>query len=83
MNKERGFDMKENGSLDMRFSMDGLNCEQILRSVDFDSLHRILKVYGGVLKAKTVSRDILVRRFMMEDIETTNQLLEVLRNCHD
>lgn len=83
MDKKRGFDMKENGSLDMRFSMDGLNCEQILRSVDFDSLHRILKVYGGVLKAKTVARDILERRFMMEDIETTDQLLEVLRNCHD
>ena len=31
--KERGFDMKENGSLDMGFSMDGLNCEQFFRKL--------------------------------------------------
>ena len=41
--------------------------------MDFDSLHRILKVYEEVLKAKTVARDILERRFMMEDIKTTDQ----------
>jgi hypothetical protein len=42
-----------------------------------------MKAYFGVLKARIVARDILERRFMMEDIETIYQLVEVLRNCPD
>lgn len=83
LDKDRGFSMEGSGVLDMRFSMEGLTCEQILRSAELESLSKILKVYGGVLKSRTVARDILERKFMMEEIETTDQLLEVLQNSHD
>jgi len=83
LDKDRGFNMEENGQLDMRFNMEGLTCEQLIKHAGVEHLSKILKVYGGVLKSKTVARDILERKFLMEEIKTTNQLLEVLLNSHD
>jgi len=81
--KDRGFDMETGGKLDMRFDKQGLTCEQILRNVEIDNLSKILKVYGGVVKSKTIARDILERKFLMEEIETSQHLFEVLKNSHD
>jgi len=82
LDRDRGFNM-ENGKLDLRFSMQGLTCEQILKHVELDNLSKILKVYGGVLKSKTIARDILERKFLMEEIRTSEHLFEVLKSSHD
>merc|ERR1719431_1764388 len=81
--KERGFGMETGGKLDMRFDKKGLTCEELLKNVEIDNLSKILKVYGGVLKSKTIARDILERKFLMEEIDTSEHLFEVLKNSHD
>jgi len=80
---DRGFNCKTGGRLDMRYNSEGLDCEGLLKFIDQDSLSRILRTYGEVLKAKTVARDILERRFMMEEIKTTDHLLKVLQEGHE
>jgi len=83
-NVDRGFSCKAGGRLDMRYNnSEGLDCEGLLKFIDQDSLSRILRTYGEVLKAKTVARDILERRFMMEEIKTTDHLLKVLQEGHE
>ena len=83
LDKDRGFNMEGGGRLDMRFDKQGLTCEQLLKHVEMDNLSKILKVYGGVLKSKTIARDILERKFLMEEIETSDHLFEVLKDSHD
>ena len=63
--------------------MQGLTCEQILKNIEMDNLSRILKVYGGVIKSKTIARDILERKFLMEEIRTSEHLFEVSKCSHD
>jgi len=78
----RGFNLNVDGPLDLRFCSDGVTASQILKYVDADNLVRILKTYGGVLRAKSVARDILEQKYLLRDINTTADLMDVLENSH-
>jgi len=71
--------------LDLRYdkSSDGMKASSIIKVVDVDNLKKILKIYGGVLKAKTIASHLVERRFLMEEINTIRHLRQVLQDIHD
>ena len=78
----RGFTSTDPGPLDMRFSRSGILCSDLLRLGEMDQLVKVLKVYGGVTKAKAIVSDIVEKRYLLEDINTAPDLLRVLTECH-
>ncbi|CAN7999093.1 unnamed protein product [Ixodes hexagonus] len=81
----RGFGLSTNGPLDMRMDAERYPNEptaaDVVNSLDFDSLARILKVYGEEKKAKKVAQAIVDSRFMMRSISTTWELAHVVETA--
>lgn len=80
----RGFDKEKNGILDLRYNQgEGTEAKKLLKHIDVDTLQKILKVYGGTIKAKAVASQIVEQRYLMKTITTTEHLNEVLVSLHE
>lgn len=76
---ERGFSFRFNAPLDMRMNQqDKRTAADLLNSLDERALEELLRTYGEVEQAHKVARQIVYARGS-ERIETTGQLVEVLR----
>ena len=80
----RGFDASKDTPLDMRYDQisDKIETAQLIKFAESDDLTKIFKVYGGVVKAKAVARELVERRYLLEEIITTKHLTTVLTNLH-
>lgn len=79
----RGFNLDRHGNLDLRYTTDrGMDCRQLLRLVEFENLTRILRSYGGVIKARTVASSIIESRLMLRELTSTSDLQDLLVRCH-
>ena len=54
----------------------------VLTTASQEALERMLKAYGGVVKARAVASAVVEQRFMMEDLGETEELLVVLEKAH-
>ncbi|XP_029851189.2 12S rRNA N4-methylcytidine methyltransferase [Ixodes scapularis] len=81
----RGFALSTNGPLDMRMDAERYPNEptaaDVVNSLDYESLARILKVYGEEKKAKKVAQAIVDSRFMMRSIDTTWELAQLVETA--
>jgi len=82
---QSGETAEESSELDLRYdkSSDGLKASNLIQTLDVDNLKKMLKIYGGVLKAKTIASHLVERRFLMEEINSTSHLRHVLREIHN
>ena len=55
---------------------------QLIKFAEFDDLRKILKTYGGVVKANAVARELVERRYLLDEIRTTKHLTNILKNLH-
>ena len=78
----RGFDINKDGELDKRYDQTGVDCAQVIQLTDVDNLRRILRYYGGVIKAKDVARELVERRYLLQVISTIAHLNQVLSQIH-
>ena len=81
-NVKRGFDVYKDGNLDKRYDQTGVNCAQVIKFTDVDNLRMILRYYGGVIKAKHIARELVERRYMLQEITTVAHLNQVLSQIH-
>ena len=81
-NAKRGFDIYKDGDLDKRYDQTGVNCAQVIKFTDVDNLRKIFRYYGGVIKAKTIARELVERRYMLQEISTIAHLNQVLSQIH-
>ena len=81
-NVKRGFDIYKDGDLDKRYGQTGVNCAQVIKFTDVDNLKKILRYYGGVIKAKSIARELVERRYMLQEISTIAHLNQVLSQIH-
>lgn len=83
----RGFGLAHAGPLDMRMDAhrfpDEPTAADVVNSLDFDSLVRVLKVYGEEKRAKKVAQAIVDSRFMMKTLRTTAELARVVEVALD
>merc|ERR1719228_3268660 len=81
----RGLNLRHPGPLDSRYcqKMTGLTLAQLLANANVDDLETILKSYAGVIKAKALASEILESRYLMQNLSTTEQLLELFQNAHE
>ncbi|WP_082223514.1 16S rRNA (cytosine(1402)-N(4))-methyltransferase RsmH [Jonquetella anthropi] len=76
---ERGFSFREDGPLDMRMNAsEGLTASQLVNQMTEDELAGIFFRYGEERFARSIARAI-ARRRGQSSIETTGQLVEVIR----
>ena len=83
--RSRGFDSSQDGRLDLRYDGSeegGVDAAKLIKLADVDNLRRIFKVYGGVIKSKSVARELVERRYLMEDIRTVRHLQSILTQLH-
>ena len=83
--RSRGFDYSQDGRLDLRYDGSeegGVDAAKLIKLADVDNLRRIFKVYGGVIKSKSVARELVERRYLMEDIRTVRHLQSILTQLH-
>ena len=81
-NVNRGFDIYRDGDLDKRYDQIGVNCAQVIKFTDVDNLRKILRSYGGVIKAKSIARELVERRYLLQEISTIAHLNQVLSQIH-
>ena len=81
-NTKRGFDIYADGDLDKRYDQTGVNCAQVIKFTDVDNLRKIFRYYGGVIKAKNIARELVERRYMLQEISTIAHLNQVLSQIH-
>ena len=79
---ERGFSYHEDASLDMRMNSGNntLTAAEVVNTYNEADLTRILRVYGDERFASRIARRIVERR-AKEPIETTLQLVEVIKGA--
>lgn len=76
---ERGFSFHEDAPLDMRMSQKGTTAADLVNTLDYRELCRILSAYGEEKFAPSIARAI-VREREISRIETTLQLAEIIKN---
>jgi len=70
---------QDDGILDMRYNVEsGITAKDLLDSVQQDNLTRILRRYGGVIRAKHYAQVILESRYLMKDLSTIGDLRNLL-----
>ncbi len=78
-NKERGFSYMHDAPLDMRMNReDGFSAYDVINSYDKKQLADIIKKYGEEKWASRIS-DFIVRKRKDGPIETTGQLVEIIK----
>ena len=75
---ERGFSFHEDAPLDMRMSQEGTTAADLVNTLDFRELCRILSSYGEEKYAPSIVKGILKAR-EEKPIETTLQLAEIVK----
>ena len=75
---ERGFSFHEDAPLDMRMSRKGTTAAELVNTLPFEELRRILFEYGEEKYAGSIAKGILAAR-EQKPIETTLQLAEIVK----
>lgn len=75
---ERGFSFHEDAPLDMRMSQKGVSAADLINTLDFKELCRILSSYGEEKYAPSIAKGILKAR-EEKPIETTLELAEIVK----
>lgn len=75
---ERGFSFHEDAPLDMRMSQQGTTAADLVNTLDFKELCRILSSYGEEKYAPSIAKGILKAR-EEKPIETTLELAEIVK----
>ncbi|MBQ7809653.1 MAG: 16S rRNA (cytosine(1402)-N(4))-methyltransferase RsmH [Clostridia bacterium] len=75
---ERGFSFHEDAPLDMRMSQEGTTAADLVNTLDFRELCRILSSYGEEKYAPSIVKGILKAR-EEKPIETTLELAEIVK----
>lgn len=74
----RGFSFHENAPLDMRMSQSGVSAEELVNTLPYAALKRILFEYGEERHASSIAKGIVSAR-EHEPITTTLQLAEIVK----
>lgn len=76
---ERGFSFRYDGQLDMRMNRSGsMDARQLVATYSEEQLAQVLYLYGELKQSRAMARAI-VRARAQRSIETTQQLLDVVR----
>jgi len=75
---ERGFSFHEDAPLDMRMSQQGTTAADLVNTLDFKELCRILSAYGEEKYAPSIAKAI-IRERQIKPIETTLELAEIVK----
>lgn len=84
-NGERGFSISKNGYLDMRMDAgrdpDQITAREVLATANESELYKIFKIYGEEKKAAKIAQTIIQARYMIKNIETTEELVDLVNSC--
>ncbi|XP_075982518.1 putative receptor-type tyrosine-protein phosphatase mosPTP-1 [Anticarsia gemmatalis] len=82
---ERGFSISKNGYLDMRMDADRdpnqITAREVLATANEHELYKIFKIYGEEKKAAKIAQTIIQARYMIKNIETTEELVDLVNSC--
>lgn len=82
---ERGFSINKNGYLDMRMDAgrdpNQISAREVLATASEQELYKIFKIYGEEKKAAKIAQTILQARYMIKNIETTEELVDLVNSC--
>ena len=76
----RGFSFHEDAPLDMRMSQEGQTAAQLVNTLPFAELARIIGTYGEDKYAASIARAI-IRNREEKEIETTLELAEIIKSA--
>ena len=76
---ERGFSFHEDAPLDMRMSQKGATAADLINSLPYDELKKIIYDYGEEKYAPSIAKGIVESR-QQKPIETTLELAEIVKN---
>ncbi len=77
--EERGFSYMADAPLDMRMDRSqGMTAKDIVNGYEEEKLYQVIKIYGEERFARSIARNI-VRRRQEKEIETTGELVDVIR----
>lgn len=76
---QRGFSFHEDAPLDMRMSQSGLSAADLVNTLEYKELARIISQYGEEKYASSIAKNIVNTRQEYK-IETTLQLAEIIKN---
>lgn len=83
--RDRGFSISKNGLLDMRMDAgrdpNQMTAREVLATADESELYKIFKVYGEEKKAAKIAQTIIQARYMIKNIDTTHELVDVVNSC--
>ncbi len=74
----RGFSFHEDAKLDMRMSQSGVTAEELVNTLPYDELRRIIAEYGEERYASSIAKGIIAAR-ELEPVTTTLQLAEIVK----
>ncbi len=74
----RGFSFHEDAPLDMRMSQSGVSAEELVNTLSFEELRRIIFEYGEEKFASSIAKGIVAAR-EQQPITTTVQLAEIVK----
>lgn len=75
---ERGFSFHENAPLDMRMSQSGVTAAELVNTLSFEELRKIIYTYGEEKFADSIAKGIVKAR-EIKPIETTIELAEIIK----
>ncbi|CAB3224771.1 unnamed protein product [Arctia plantaginis] len=82
---ERGFSVSKNGYLDMRMDAgrdpNQITAREVLATANEQELYKIFKIYGEEKKAAKIAQTIIQARYMIKNIETTEELVDLVNSC--
>lgn len=76
---ERGFSFHEDAPLDMRMSQEGASAADLVNTLEYSELARIINNYGEEKFASSIAKNIVKAR-QEKRIETTLELAEIIKN---
>ncbi|MBQ7965326.1 MAG: 16S rRNA (cytosine(1402)-N(4))-methyltransferase RsmH [Ruminococcus sp.] len=76
---ERGFSFHEDAPLDMRMSQEGASAADLVNTLEYSELARIINNYGEEKYASSIAKNIVKAR-QEKRIETTLELAEIIKN---
>ena len=74
----RGFSFHEDAPLDMRMSRSGVTAEELVNTLPYEELRRILAEYGEERYAASIAKGIIAAR-EQQPVTTTLQLAEIVK----
>jgi len=80
----RGMDIRLEGPLDGRYCREEgrTSLSEVLATASEETLMMVLKKYGGVVRARVIAREIVESRYLLEDLQSTSDLLRILVRAH-